>query len=109
MRAGRLRHRVTFQRRATTLNAYGETVGSWQDVATGVPADVVPVSGRERIASGQNLSTTAVRVWVRHREDITTDMRIVHGGQVYAIESAIAADGRRERLEILCTAGQADG
>lgn len=109
MRAGRLRHRVTIQRRATTLNAYGETVGAWTDVATGVPADVVPVSGRERIASGQNMALAPVRIWIRFREDIATDMRIVHGSEVYAIESVIAVDGRRERLEIICTAGVADG
>jgi head-tail adaptor len=33
MKAGRLRSKVTFQRRATTKNAYGEPDNTWTDIA----------------------------------------------------------------------------
>ena len=43
------------------------------------------------------------RIYVRYREDITTDMRILHKGHTYAIAGPpLDVNDARELLEIQC-------
>jgi SPP1 family predicted phage head-tail adaptor len=51
MRAGTLRRRVTFQRRAGAQDTFGQQVTDWIDVLANVPADIQALSGRELLAA----------------------------------------------------------
>lgn len=108
MRSGRLRHRVTIQHEATSMNGYGENAGTWSDVAT-VWAAVEPVSGKEAFSGGQNMATQAVRVVMRYRAGVTPQMRLVNDGITYNIEAVVNRDERNRELELMCVRGQASG
>lgn len=106
MRAGRLHQRVTFQRRAAGENAFGESSGNWEDVAT-VWAGVEPIKGREYFAAQQTLSEVTAMIVCRYSSElsgITARDRIVHGSAVYDIKAPpIDVGSRHKELQFMCT------
>ncbi|MEX9222311.1 phage head closure protein [Providencia rettgeri] len=108
MQAGRLRHKVTFQRNELVKLPSGARENQWVDIAT-TRAEVKPISGRELLASGAEMSEITVRVWMRYRSDINSTCRMVFNGLNYDIQSVIP-DVKKTRLELLCKQGvKADG
>lgn len=75
MRAGTLRHKVTLQERTETQDSTGAVTWSWSDVAS-VWASVEPLNGREYLQASQLQSTVSTRIRIRHREGITSKMRV---------------------------------
>lgn len=102
MRAGRLRHRVTIQKPTEgDADSYGDTVASWSDVATAVPAEVTTLSGREAYQANQVHPEATVQVKMRYRSDVTTAMRLVHDGRTLSIDGLLP-DARKRELACLC-------
>lgn len=109
MQAGKLRHRVTIQRRATTETSLGQPADSWVKVAT-VWADVSPIRGREWFAAGMEQSTAELRVVMRYRDDVNAQCRIMWGTQPLDIVGApMNVGGRGTDLELMCSQGVKDG
>ncbi|MCQ8205589.1 phage head closure protein, partial [Vibrio parahaemolyticus] len=81
----------------------GARENQWVDIVT-TRAEVKPISGRELIASGAEMSEITVRVWMRFRSDINSTCRMVFNGLNDDIHSAIP-DVKNTRLELLCTQG----
>lgn len=108
MRSGPLRHRITFQRRADTLDAFGHPSTGWQDVAT-VWASVEPISGRERLSANQVQAETTHRIRTRGRPGLAPSMRIRFGVRVFDIQSIIDRREIGAELEILAVEGLTDG
>lgn len=108
MKTGRLRHHITIQKSERGQTPSGSVITQWVDVAT-VSAEVRPVSGRELIASGMQVSEQTIRIWLRYRSDITTSHRIVYDGLNAAGNKlnivAVIPDVRHTRLELLCKEG----
>ncbi len=86
--AGDLRHRVTIQ-------AYADggrdedgfpTPSTWTDYVQ-LWAKVTPLSSRDLIVAQAAQSEVVARMVIRHRTDITTDMRVIYRGKIYAITS----------------------
>lgn len=105
MRAGRLRHRVTIQRKGEGKDELGQPVEGWEDVAT-VWAEVTGLSGREYIASGGEQSEVSMQILMRYRAGIDETMQVIHppptgGGETYEIISALP-DARRRQLTLMC-------
>ena len=86
--AGRLRHRIKFQKYDYVIDSggnviqdpvSGETVKRWIDVES-VWAAIEPISAREFIQSSAFQSSVSARIIVRvpSEFEITADMRIVH-------------------------------
>lgn len=76
MNSGRLRHRIEIQRRVNDLDALGEPVDQWQDVAT-IWAEINDLRGREYVEDRQaiiNEVTTSLRL--RYRADLLPEMRV---------------------------------
>lgn len=118
MRAGRLRHRVTIQRRVESRNSFGEQIATWEDVAYNVPASVEPLQGREYFAAAQVQSTVEVRIRLRYMPGIRTTMRVLHAVEVvgspqavryYNIEAVLNIDERNRELNLMCSARDDDG
>ena len=107
LKAGRLRHRVTFQRSELTKLPSGQRENKWVTVTT-TWAEVKPISGRELLTAGAEMSEITVRVWMRYRPDINAACRMVYRDQVYDIQSAIP-DVKFTLLELLCKQGVKDG
>ncbi|KGP44343.1 phage head closure protein [Morganella morganii] len=108
MQAGRLRHIVTFQRAEITILLSGQREKLWVDIGPPVNVEVKPVSGRELITAGAEMSEITVRVWLRYRSDINPACRMVYRGQVYDIQ-AVIPNVKFTRLELLCKQGVKDG
>jgi len=99
MRAGRLRHRITIQQPTTSTNAQGGKIKTWVDVAT-VWAGIEPISASESDQNHQLEPEVSVRIVMRYRSGITSDMRIKFGSRYYKIIGIINPDERNKELQI---------
>lgn len=100
---GRLRHRITIQRKQIDQDPdTGEMVLSWQDFAANEPASVVPLSGREFIQSQANQSEVTVRIMIRYFPGVDSTHRILFDGGIYSIETVLPDTTARRHLTLMC-------
>lgn len=91
MKAGALRHRVDFLEPVRVQDPVtGDLSTTWATVASGVPAEVVPLSVREFVAARTTTSEISARVVIRHRPGLRADMRVQHDGKLYQIAGILA-------------------
>ncbi len=112
MQSGRLRHRVTIQSMDDTINdSDGERTEEWVDAfPEALPAEILPMSGRELIASSATSSKVTTRIIVRYRTGIVASMRVVHRGTYYGIEAVIPDQKTGTQwLTLQCTSGVNEG
>jgi SPP1 family predicted phage head-tail adaptor len=102
VQAGKLRHRVIIQQRASGENAYGEPNGAWGTWKT-VWAEVAPTSGVEREQDQQTSAVTSHRVTVRYINGLTTDHRILFGTRVLGIHEIVNTDERNIEQVLRCS------
>jgi SPP1 family predicted phage head-tail adaptor len=106
MKAGKLRERITFERRTSQLNEFGESPDVWRALSS-VWASVEPLSGREFFAALQTQSDVTIRVTCRYSNAIaavTEKDRIKHGSKVYDIRHPpIDRDSRHREIQFMCT------
>ena len=102
MRAGTMRHRVTLQEKAPTRDDYHGEVHNWTDVAT-VWAAKEPLQGREFYDARREGAQQPVWFWIRYRDDVVPAMRLLHGDQVYGIDSVVEVSGMGRELRLMCT------
>ena len=103
MKAGLLRNRITIQQKVNGKDALGQTVDQWVDVCK-VRAEIRDMSGREYQSSQAEQSQTDCKILIRHRNDITPDMRVLGNGIYYDI-TAVLEDVKKTRLELPCKKG----
>ncbi len=108
MHAGDLNQLVTLQQPSTSVDALGQRVLGWADVAT-VWARAQPLRGREFFAAGQVQSEASVKFTLRWLAGVTGQMRVVWRGLPHAIVAEpMDVDGRQRWLELMCAAGVRD-
>lgn len=107
--AGKLRHRVTIQRRVDSRTSVGDVKVNWADVGT-VWAAVEPVSVREFIAGQSMQSQVTARITIRYRDGLTGDMRILFRDRIYNPQGWLSdPESGLEYLTAPCTEGVNDG
>lgn len=112
---GRLKHLVTVQQRSQAPGAFGQPVDTWVAVAPQMWAEVLPISGRERLAAAavQGSHTHTVAVRYRAALDVAASVaarwRIVHGSIVYNVRAANALGGGRQWIIFDVEQGGVDG
>ena len=87
MQAGRLRHRVTFQRAERVTLPSGQRESQWLPVVVTGGSQT-----RQRQGTADRRSRNVrnhCRVWMRYRPDIHPACRMVYRGQVYDIQAVI--------------------
>lgn len=112
MRAGALRHRVTFQSPGGVQDpGTGEMLEGWENVWEKVPASVEPLSARDLIAAQAGQSEASGRMVIRYRAGVLPTMRILYRGDVYSIQGQPMPDpvSGLEYLTILVAKGVNDG
>ncbi|MBI6558126.1 phage head closure protein [Pseudomonas syringae] len=112
MRAGRLRHRITFQALGRLQDdKTGEELASWQTVWDKVPAAIEPLSARDFIAAQAGQSEATARVVIRYRAGVLPTMRILYRGDTYDIKGPPLPDpdSGLDYLTILVAKGVNDG
>lgn len=96
---GKLNKRITFQTLSTESGDLGEKV-KWKDYVT-VWATVKPYKSSEYNFMGKLKPEVTHRFYVRYRDDITPDMRIVYHGQTFNIAGyPLDMDEAHRMLEI---------
>lgn len=106
--SGLLRERITLQQRVAGVDALGQALANWADVAT-VWAQALPIRGREWFAAGQTQAEVSVRFVLRYRTGVDASMRVLWRNQAHDIVSVIDVGGMRADLELMCLAGVKDG
>ncbi len=107
MRIGELRQRITIQSLTPGSDGQGGTTRTPGTLVANLPASVLPVSGDEAIQSGQLTATLRTRVTIRWRSDLSVTQRITWGSRTLEIGAIQDPDGRRAKLELLCSEVQA--
>ena len=103
--SGDLRHKVQLQSKTITQDGHtGEMVASWATVAN-VWAQIVPLSGREFLASSAEQSEVTGRIVIRYRDDVDPTMRFVYRGKWYAIK-AVLPDAESGLEHLTCMVGE---
>ena len=83
---GDLRHRVTLQRKTTTVSECGFETVTWEDVAT-LWAAVTNLHGREYYAAAAVQAEKTVKFTIRYLPGLDTTMRIFFRGKIYNISA----------------------
>lgn len=100
MNVGKMRHRITFQRRATEKDRAGGYTDDWVDVTT-TWAQISPISGKEYFSQVRE-TTVSHRIYCRHRPGIDPRLQIKFGNRTFRILSVINWEERNEGLTIMC-------
>lgn len=107
MRGKVLRHRVTLEAPPATRDGQGQLTGAWTEIAT-MWADCEALGTREMHAAGQEQQSVSLRVVIRHRDGITSAMRLRWRGVLYDIGGDPMPDATRQWLTIMCGSGVRD-
>lgn len=104
--SGDLRHRVSLQANQVTQDPVtGEMVTSWLTFATPW-AQIVPMSGREFVASAAEQSEVRGRIVIRYRGAVDATMRVVYRGMYYNILAVLPdAESGKEHLTLMTGEG----
>lgn len=114
MRAGRLRHWLTFEKKIVELDSDGQKQEDWVEAFTlnsRMPCEVVDLSGRELIAAQAVQSAVTTRIRTRFRPGFDAGMRARSpGGTIYNIEAVILdPDSRNRWVTLPASAGLNEG
>ena len=105
----RLRHRITIEAMTVFRDEIGGVQQVWTPLHASVPADIVPLSGREFVAAQATQSQVTTRITIRYLPGITPAMRLRHGTDAYNIEAVLPDPTLRRHLTLMCSTGpQAD-
>ena len=105
----RLRHRVTIEQVTETRDADGGVVTAWSALHSKVPAEIVPLSGREFVAAQAAQAGVTARMTIRYVTGITPKMRVVHGSDIYNIEAVLPDPKLRRHLTLMVSTGVNNG
>lgn len=100
MRAGRLRHRITFKKQGTGRDKFGQPIPAPETIAT-VWAQVRPAGSNERLAAAQMQSALTHVVTVRYSETLaaaTGDWWIEHRSRTLAINGLPRNHDEKDRF-----------
>ena len=87
-RAGQYRHRVVIQDWTEIRDPdTGGFTEAWVTVFEGVPARIVPSSGREFLAAAAIQSEIIGRIVIRARPGLNAKQRILHNGDIYNVHA----------------------
>ena len=110
MNAGRLRHRIVIEQQVKARDATSgaETI-TWQTYQASVPAELMPMSGKEFQAANAQQSETLTRCLIRYLPGLDETMRVTHDGVEYNIRAILPDRTLRRHLNLMLASGANDG
>src|SRR5690606_11880366 len=93
--------RLTIQAPGTAVDALGQPIPGWTDVAT-VWGDVRHLNGTESIKAGAVTSAVNASIRIRWRTGLDAGMRVLVGATVYEIKAVLPDTQRREHVDLVC-------
>lgn len=115
MSAGKYRQRIRLQAKGLgTTGPLGPIPGAWNDWepspgVVDIPAEVVPLSGRDFIAAGEKQSEVTARIEIRWLPGVKDTMRVLFDGELYAIAAVLPDPTARKHLTLMVSKGVTDG
>lgn len=82
MQAGRMKHRITFQRDDGTADVIGGNAATWTTHMS-VWAEMIPQTSREFVVGAQNRPDTTHMFRIRYRAGLHSAMRVTWQGRVF--------------------------
>lgn len=100
IQAGKYRHRITIRNAPldSSRDSFGGRKGVGTDVAIDVFAEKQDWQGNEGTEGKREIASVTTKWMIRYRTDVTPEMQIVHGADVYNILSVLDFDGRKREL-----------
>ncbi|HDR9185282.1 phage head closure protein [Burkholderia vietnamiensis] len=113
VRAGTLRHALTFQRKSTAQDDLGQPQNVWVD-AFKCRGEVSPVSGRELLAAQAVQTEVTHTISVRYRPELQNPkevaaMRVLFGSRVFDINASMNQDERNRLVMLQAKEGISNG
>ena len=108
-RAGKYRHRITLQAFTVVRDPLGGDTKTWVDWHKDVPAEVVPLSGREFTAASAEHGQVTVRMEIPYLAGVLNTMRVTFDGQAYAIRAVLPDPTARSHINLMVDSGVSDG
>ena len=108
-RAGKYRHRIALQVQEPVRDPLGGVELEWVDWKADVPAEVVPLSGREFVAASAEHGQVTARMEIPYLPSVLNTMRAVFDGQHYAIRAVLPDPTARGHITLMVDAGLSDG
>lgn len=99
--AGQLDRRITIQTFTTSTDAFGQKVKSFSTLAN-VWAKVEVKVGKEDEEADAIAATAMVDFFIRYRDDINEQMRIIYNNETYKIKAIKPADSRKSFQMVRC-------
>ena len=104
--AGKLRHRISIQRKVSNDDGMGGGVMSWQEIKS-TRAMITPLSGRESLQAQRIEAETTHRLYMRYFADLEQADKVVYDGRDFNIKAIINIEERNKYLELQCKEGVA--
>lgn len=102
MQAGKLRHRLTIQKRSQQQNGYGEESQAWADEAT-VWGSIRPLGVIEQVQAQKTVGNVSHIVEFRAPQiDPSPEKRIIFGERVFEVIGQMDWDERNIRVRVMC-------
>lgn len=105
----RLRHRIVIESKTITRDAFGGVIETWGTFANDVPAEIVPLSGREFVAAQAMQSLVTTRMTIREIPGVLPAMRVSHGSQLYNIRAVLPDPTLARHITLICEIGANSG
>ena len=100
MRAGSLRHKITFQQLTVANDTWGHSAETWTDQVTTYAA-IWTLRGTERMESMKLDNEITHKIRVRYNRDLNPKMRIKFGERYFNILSMVDPDERHIYYEMM--------
>ena len=103
MQAGHLYEVISIQQKQVVRDTdFGSEQVTWVTFALNIRANCTDIGGAEAVRQGLRVGDRNVKVLIRWRPGITTDMRVLQSdGRVFNIINALEVP-RKRGLEMLC-------
>ena len=108
MKASNLTQRIQIERPIIRRDDYGAEITEWQPEST-VWANIRFPSGKEYQAVGVDLNSVAASFRIRLNRRITSQMRIIFRGQIYAILAILHDEQNRKYTDIVANLQAGEG
>lgn len=107
--APRLRMRITIQSQTPEKDSDGDDSTVWTNFLVDEPAEVIPFSGKEFIASQSAQSLVQGRMTIRWRPGIDESQRVLWDGAIFNINAVLPDSTNRRWLTFMYSKGTNDG
>ena len=101
--AGDMQDVITVQQATNQRQPNGEVVPVWSNVVANLRAEVKPIRGQQLVILRAALSELSLRVRIKYRTGINTEMRILWRSDPYYISEVIPGGFRNKtELTLMC-------